>query len=362
MDTRMGSLEKNMSALTKMTEILVEEKVRKKGRKKAVRHFGEDYSRNFTIKSPHDLVKILLTAHISLQNVDKKGKAVRLKKDDYDSRHAAALMIGDLLEEVSPSFRKNAVLMVKQALDSYMEKPELHDKIEGHKEFEDVIKAFSDNAVRPVKEAKTSEALKSLPWGNILGHTIKLVTYPSIEKGKKGSEADCSPEIEAWKKIMEEEGFKSKLDRIKQDDFTTCKGPGVMFLSALAGAGMEVWKDGVPAMQSFIEESQFDVFKYKKEIECDCTPCAECVQNTATIQVGEIKTSISARGDAHAKMKLTANTIHFVLFFLTGKEYHVVKKGHLFVLERIPEENSRNQSPTFETSSGISIFIHQTQE
>ena len=341
MNDELRAINKRLSTLEKRTGLLVEEKARSS----AARQFGEDFSRRFFIKSVHDLVKLISKAHTnSVQN------------DQHSRNCAAKKLVQEYLEPLLPVFMKAMVYSVKEASEA----PEF-----AKKEFDQIKKNFSNRAVDPVDSAVKNLSkggnTESLQAKDKLMREMNRICGSTLHAVKELSETPIEGEdpsaLKTRAKLMTAR-FKRKLDRMKlafQGDLESCKSPGIMLLSFLSCADKEKWGQGKKGLREWAESHSSKIFDSQEEIECDCTPSILAIDQHATIQVGEIKSSLAQKGKACEQMELQAKLVELGLFALVRDDFQIVTRGHLFVLEA-PDDSQSLQSTEMR---GISLFVHR---
>jgi hypothetical protein len=310
-------MKKSLDRLEKRTGILTEEKARKV----AMHLFGSSFSKRLVIKSIYEVVKLI-----------SKADDPELPKD------YAFKSLTDAVTKVAGHIRSHLPHFVKSAYRALVETTA--DDAFAHDTFSKAKQDLQD--VKTRLSSAPEDADYKVICGLMIGAVSKFGT-----KSKVGDENEDQKD----KRVKLTTGrFKSKLERLKKGfgsdrDLEECSGPGIMICAALS------------MMPNGATESELiEIVDWKQEIEFDIRGSVMLVEDHATISCGEIKSSIGGYSDAVKQMELRANLIEFVLQIVFDNRFtHIVKKGHLFVLET--DKNGQIQHE--KKDSGLSVFLHR---
>jgi len=314
-------MKKSLDRLEKRTGILTEEKARKV----ATDLFGSNFSKRLIIKSIYEVVKLI-----------SKADDPRLPKDyDHKSLTNAVTKVAGHIRSRLPHFVKSAyrALVEITSDDAFA-----HDTFSKAKEELRVVKTRLSSA----PEDNDYKAI----CGVMLGAVSKFGTE-SLVGDENEDQKDKRVKLTTGR-------FKSKLERLKKGfgpdgNLEECSGPGIMICAALS-----MMPEG--ATESEWIENNCEIVDWKQEVECDIRGSVMLVEDHATISCGEIKSSIGGYSDAVKQMELRANLVEFVLQIVFDNRFtHIVKKGHLFVLES--DKNGQIQHE--KRDSGLSVFLHR---
>ena len=329
-----------LSRLNKRTGILVEEKARTV----STDLFGSDFSKRLLIKSLYEVLKL----------ISKADDALLPKEHGTDAQNKAAKVLIKFLEPLRFSFFKSAGCSISDAAShATFNLPEF-----------EAPKATINDITTQIQSSAEEETLANIAknCGMLLGAVAKLGTKDFVGEQETEKQRDKRVKMMTGR-------FKRKLERLKNgftcrakedisDALATCSGPGIMFCCALAYAPKKDWRNE-DALCKWISDT-CDIFDYNEEVECDLRGSVSLVEKHATISCGEIKSNASAYGEAVKQMELRSKLVEFVLQCIFDHRFEkITKKGHLFVLEMIDEDQRR--AAALDDGGELSIFVHHTK-
>jgi hypothetical protein len=321
-DKLLDKMSKQLDCLETRTSSLCEEKARNV----AKNMFGDSFSKRLLIKSIYEVVKLIA-----------KADDPDLPKDH--NIHSRMEAVGKVALSIKPSLP----FFVQAAHRALVE---TSNSVMGDQD------GFKD-AKEKLRNATKLLSSGSVDYKMICGLMLEVVKgFGTKDQGGNETEEDRD------KRIKETTGkFKRTLERLKkgfdEGGLEDCDGSGIMICLELS---MVPKAHRVPLKwEQWIEEHS-DIRNWNEEVECDIRGSVMLVGGHALISVGEIKTSIKYRHDAVVQMTQRGNLIEFVLQNIFDCRFdHVVKKGHLFVLE----SSKNNQTGHQQTEDDLSVFVHR---
>lgn len=132
-------------------------------------------------------------------------------------------------------------------------------------------------------------------------------------------------------------------------------GPGILMCCAVTQYIYTCEKVENVSLKDWIEE-KCDIFSFQEEVKGDIRGGVSLVNDFASVECGEIRSSIEEYGEAVAQMNLRINLVKFVLdhAFQSGRFKHVVGIGHLF----LECEEDGAQQNNCSKQDGTTIFVH----